>query len=197
MEPFRTIVMKNAIILHGIYDEEDYFSNEKLSPSNMHWTPWLQKKLLVKGYNCQTPEVFNSYQANYSDWLNAVKIHTINEETVIIAHSAGSGFFLKYLSEDKTLRAKKLILVAPFIDPFKIFNDFLQTNLDKDLNNRIQEIHIFFAKNEYIEGIRETVKILRDLYPNIYYHEFDEGGHFSHEDMGTIEFPKLLEVIES
>ena len=187
--------MKNAIILHGICDSDEYYADIYPSSSNSHWMPWLQKQLLIKGYDCQTPDVMNSYKANYADWLRTVSIHEINQETTLIAHSAGCGFFLKYLSDNKNLVCNKLILVAPFKDPFLKYGDFLQTDFDPSLESRCQKIHVLYSRDEKVQGIKETVDWIVKTYPNTQYHEFENQGHFCYGDMGTEAFPALLNVV--
>jgi hypothetical protein len=186
--------MRNAIILHGICDSEEYFSDVYPSMSNSHWIPWLQKQFLIKGYSCQTPDVVNVYEANYQGWLETVSVHEINEKTILVAHSAGCGFFLKYLSENKNINFDKLILVAPFKDPFLKYGDFLQTDFDLKLDKRCNEIHVLYSLDEDVKGIKESVDWLIETYKTAQYHEFENHGHFCYGDMKTQEFQKLLDI---
>jgi len=96
--------MKKVIMLHGICDSEEYNSDEFPSSSNSHWLPWVQKQLLINQVDCQTPDVMNSYKANYDDWKRTVSPHSIDESTTLVGHSAGCGFFLKYLSENPNIK---------------------------------------------------------------------------------------------
>jgi hypothetical protein len=185
---------KLAYILHGTCDEEEYFSNKYPSPSNSHWLPWLQNQLLIQGYSCQTPEIPNSYKSYYNDWENHFKIYPTNAETVLIGHSAGAGFFLKWLSKNPQ-HIKKLVMVAPFMDPKNIYADFLQCTLLDNLEKYINEIHIFYSTDDDIEGVKETVDILLDKYPSIKLHKFTDKLHFCLNDMGTDVFPELLKAI--
>ena len=91
--------MKRAYILHGCCDEEEYFSDEYPSPSNAHWLPWLQKNLLQKGYDCQTPEMPKPYAGIYKEWKAQFELYPVDENTSLIGHSCGCGFFLRWLSE--------------------------------------------------------------------------------------------------
>jgi uncharacterized protein len=187
--------MKSAIILHGICDSEEYHSNKYPSSSNSHWIPWLQKQLLTNQIDCQTPDVMNSYKGNYEDWLRAVQPHKINEETIIVCHSAGCGFFLKYLSENKDIYFDKLIMVAPFNDPYYEYGDFLRCVLDSGLSSRANTMHVFYSLDEDVKGVKETVDVIMKTYPNSKLTEFNNHGHFCLSDMGTEEFPELLDVI--
>ena len=187
--------MQSAYILHGCCDEEEYFSNEYPSPSNFHWIPWLQKQLVMKGFNCQTPELTNSYKPDYALWSKLFGIYPVDDETILVGHSCGAGFFLRYLSERKDIRIKKLILVAPWMDPKHSRADFLQFVLDPALLERIGELHIFYSEDEPVGGVKETVDTVTATYPAAIMHRFANHGHFCLSDMGTDAFPELLDVV--
>ncbi|NND65590.1 MAG: hypothetical protein HKM24_06465, partial [Gammaproteobacteria bacterium] len=57
--------MKNAIIIHGTCDKDEYYSDKYPSLSNSHWLPWLQKQLLVRDIAAVTLEIANAWQPNY------------------------------------------------------------------------------------------------------------------------------------
>jgi len=86
--------MKNAILLHGCCDREEYFSDQYPSLSNSHFFPWLQKQLLIKGIHTQTPEMPQSYEPDYSKWKKEFERYEINTETILLGHSCGAGFLL-------------------------------------------------------------------------------------------------------
>lgn len=187
--------MDNIYILHGCCDKEEFFSDEYQSMSNSHWIPWLQKELIMKGYNVQTPEMPFPYKANYEDWKSIFQSFPLNEDTTLIGHSCGCGFFLKYLSE--TLQPiKRLVLVAPWLDPDKILGEFLTCKLNPKLSELIDDIHVFYAHNEDVTGVKPTVDLVMESYPKAKLHEFETHGHFCLGDMGTPAFPELLEVVE-
>ena len=89
-----TEINEKAIILHGICDEDEYFDQNQPSPSNNNWIAWLQKHLMFNGFDCQTPEVSHTYKGIYEDWKNTFERMEIDEDTILIGHSAGCGFFL-------------------------------------------------------------------------------------------------------
>lgn len=195
--------MKNVYILHGICDSEEYYERGG-SPSNRNWIPWLQKTLMAKGFNCQTPEIPKSYQAKYEDWKNTMALFSINEDTILIGHSAGGGFFLKWLASNQ-IKIDKLILVAPWKDPFELGNPydeeyrnpaFLKSALDPDLPKRVNEICVFYSPNDDVKGVKETVDRIMETYPGAKLTTLEGYGHFSPEDMGKTELPEILEAIE-
>ncbi len=108
--------MNNAIIIHGTCDEEEYFSDAYPSLSNSHWFPWLQKQLLIKSIFTQTPEMPEAYKPDYEKWKHEFERFSVDKETILIGHSCGGGFLIRWLSENK-VEIDKLILVAPWLDP--------------------------------------------------------------------------------
>ncbi len=186
--------MKTAYILHGVPDEEEYFEMEFPSPSNAHWLPWLQQKFLRAGYVCQCLEMPTPPTAKYLEWSDTFGQPRLNEESVVVGHSAGCGFILKWLSQHKSVKVSKLILVAPWLDPFQTMPDFLQGELDADLANRVNEIQILFSEDELVEGVSETKDKIISLYPKAKLNLFQDKGHFCLSDVGY-EFKELWDII--
>ncbi len=185
--------MKNAYIIHGTCDEKEFFDPQYPCGSNFHWLSWLQDQLVMKGYNCQTPQMPTPYNPDYVKWNDVFKGFPVDVQTTLVGHSAGCGFFLKWLSQND-VKIEKLVLVAPWLDPYKKHGDFLSCALAPDLADRVEEIHVFFSEDDS-DGVPETVERVMDTYPSAILHKFTNHGHFCRGDMGTDEFPELLEVI--
>ena len=109
--------MKNTILIHGAPYEEEFRNPEKPSPSNTNWFPWLQKQLALRDEVSVAPEMPRPYDGIYSEWAEVMESYKINTETVLIGHSCGGGFLLRYLSENKQIKPTKVVLVAPWLDP--------------------------------------------------------------------------------
>jgi hypothetical protein len=186
--------MKNVYILHGCCDREEFADTSIPSGSNFHWIPWLQKQLIVRGYNCQTPEMPAPYAPDYHVWKGLFDIYPVDENTVLAGHSCGGGFLLRYLSENPKIM-DKLVLVAPWLDPGRTRGDFLECKLDPALSERVREMHVFYSEDEPVDGVKETVDMVMDTYPSARLHKFTDHGHFCLDDMGTEKFPELLNVI--
>lgn len=186
--------MKNAYILHGCPDRDEYMGNDHPSPSNAHWIPWMQKQLLMKGYNCQTPEMPVPYAPEYDDWLKIFEALPIDENTTLIAHSCGAGFLLKWLNKSGA-SIDKLILVAPYLDPGGYMGRFLQCRLKPGLMDQVHELHVFYSEDEPVGGVKETVDMIMESYTDATLHCFKDKRHFCYNDMeegGS--FPELLKV---
>lgn len=186
--------MKNAIIIHGTCDEAEYFSDKYPSLSNSHWFPWLQKQLLMNGILAQTPEMPEAYSPDYEAWKREFEQFNIDEDSILVGHSCGAGFLLRWLSENK-VRIDKLLLVAPWLDPDKEKTaSFFDFEIDKSITDRIGETHLLFS-NDDESDILESVRIIKESIPDILFHEFTGRGHFTSGQMGTDKFPELLDYI--
>src|SRR6266576_3537629 len=111
--------MTNAIILHGHPSEAEYYDPNLPSASNQHWIPWLQRELLIRDIAAATPEVFQAFDSNWEVWQSEVERFDIGPDTMLVGHSMGGGFWLKYLSLHPDLHVDKVVLVAPWLDPQK------------------------------------------------------------------------------
>jgi predicted alpha/beta hydrolase family esterase len=186
--------MNNAIILHGGPDREEYYDPQAPSMSNAHWLPWLQGQLLKADIAAATPEVPYAFDRNWPTWNREVERFDITPETILIGHSTGAGFFVKYLSIHPALHVGKVILVAPWLDPDRehtvdFFDDF---DIDPGLVARTAGVTIFNSDDD-MASIQKTVSILRSTVSDVEYREFHRYGHFCFEDMNTVEFPELLD----
>ncbi len=164
--------------------------------SNMHWLPWLQKQLLIRDIPTATPEVPFSFRLDYEVWKEEFERYDISEETLLVGHSCGAGFLVRWLSEHKGVHVGKVILVAPWMDPKgKRYGDMYPCAIDERLIERTQGVTIFNSDNDR-ESIQMTVENLRSLFPGIEYREYHEYGHFMSKDLNGDAFPELLQYIE-
>lgn len=184
--------MKKAIILHGICDREEYFEIDFPSPSNAHWLPWLQQKFLRSGILCQTTEMPAPYCPKYKEWAATFEQLVWDNDTTIVGHSAGCGFILKWLHQNRDRRLHKLILVAPYLDLEKEQGDFLQIDLDPNLQNQIDEIHLLNSSDDMDDILQTTAKLV-ETYSKVKLYKYDNMGHFTLETIGTT-FPDLWEI---
>lgn len=188
--------MINAIILHGGPSKKEYYDPEAISMSNNHWLPWLQSQMLKRDIPTAAPEIPRSFDRNWPIWNKEFERFDINPETILVGHSTGAGFIVKYLSIHKELKVKKVILVAPWLDPDRehtknFFDDF---EIDPDFVSRTNGVTIFNSDNDQA-SVQKTVDILRKTVKNILYREFHNYGHFCLDDMKTTKFPELLEEV--
>ncbi len=191
--------MKNAIILHGTCDKEEYYSPEYPSASNFHWLPWLVKQLLIQDIHAVTPEMPHGYMPNYAVWKREFERFDVIPDTILVGHSCGGGFLVRWLSENKDKQVGKVVLVAPWLDPNKIKgenNDFFDFEMDAELLSRTQGLTIFNSDND-MEAVHTSVQQIMDTIPNIKLVEFQNKGHFCLSDLDSEAFPELLEEVLS
>src|SRR5258706_5589272 len=170
--------MKNAILIHGICDKEEYFDDRSPSLSNSHWFPWLQKQLLIKCIHTETPEMPDAYTPNYEKWRNEFERFEINSETMLVGHSCGGGFLLRWLTENK-VKVGNVLLVAPWLDPERSkTSDFFKFEIDPEIIIRTSKLMIFVSNNDE-EDILISVKQIQQALPNIIIRQFEGLGHFT------------------
>ncbi|MCA9392495.1 alpha/beta hydrolase [candidate division WWE3 bacterium] len=183
--------MSNAILIHGTCSEEEYFSDEYPSLSNSHWFPWLQKQLLIRGIHTETPEMPDAYQPDYEKWKNEFERFEVNDQTILVGHSCGGGFLVRWLTEN-AITLKTVILVAPWLDPDRRkTSDFFEFDIDPDFVSRVSKLKIFVS-NDDEPDILESVQLIKNALPNIEIKRYEGMGHFTEEEMKKNDFPELL-----
>jgi predicted alpha/beta hydrolase family esterase len=179
--------------MHGY---KDVCNPDLASPSNRAWLPWLQTQLIARGILTQTPEFPAPWAPLYEIWAKELERYDLGENTILIGHSAGGGFLLKWLRRHPKVKLQTVILVAPWLDPDKDFQkrgapDFVAPeDLDPKITGRAQKFVVFESDND-IETIQKSAKILRAKIPNLDVREFHGYDHFNKID----EFPELLDEI--
>lgn len=187
--------MKNAILIHGTCDKEEYFSDEYPSLSNSHWFPWLQKQLLKEGISTATPDMLDAYLPDYEHWNKEFERYDITEDTILVGHSCGGGFLVRWLSENKDKKVGKVVLVAPWLDPNnrkdKGFFDF---EIDPEITSRTKGLTVFSSTDDFDE-VQSSIKTIVEAVKNIKVVDFDNYGHFCYRDLKKDSFPELLEEV--
>jgi predicted alpha/beta hydrolase family esterase len=185
---------KNVIIVHGRPAKWEYYSRKVLFRPNSkaHWLGWLKEQLKKRGYKVYAPEIPQAYNPQWDKWVREIDKIKIDRETILIGHSCGAGFWLRYLSEHKDLKVAKVILIAPWLDTQrKVTTDFFDFKLDKNLALRTKGLAIFYSDND-MESIKLTVENIKAELKNVKYKKFHNYGHFTYVDLKTKEFPELL-----
>jgi predicted alpha/beta hydrolase family esterase len=186
--------MKKAIILHGMPSKEEYYDPNMAAPSNMHWIPWVQRRLLLKDILAQAIELPAPYKPEYTEWLKVFEQFDIEKDTILIAHSCGAGFLVRWLSENN-VSVGKVVLVAPWLDPEKkLDTDFFDFDIDPALASKTDDLHIFVSEDDY-GNVVESARTIESAIKGVAVSKFMNKGHFTYEDMGSEEFPELLSVI--
>ncbi len=186
--------MKKAIIIHGYNDKTEYEDTSRPAPSNDHWIPWLQRQLLLRGIETQTPEMPGFYEPNYEKWKEMIERFSPDEDTIIVGHSCGGGFIVRWLSENKQ-KIGKVVLVAPWLDPTKVIDsEFFNFEIDQNISDRTSGLTVMYSDDDHPE-ILKSIEILKSKLKNVEFQEFHGKGHFTLSCLKTDKFPELLEEI--
>lgn len=184
--------MKTAVIIHGMPSKEEYLDSKFPSTSNAHWFPWLQKQLTMRGILAQTPEMPEPYDPDYSKWLKVFEQFKLDQDTILIGHSCGGGFLVRWLSEHKT-KVGKVVLVAPWIDPSHQYIKMFDFKI-KDISSNAESVDLLISLDDDKEEL-DSADILKANISTLKVHQFTDKGHFITDHMKTNEFPELLEIV--
>jgi predicted alpha/beta hydrolase family esterase len=187
--------MKNAILVHGWAHRNEFYDPKYPTLSNSHWFPWLSKQLMIRDIHTVAIEIPMAHYPKYETWKKEFERFDITPETILVGHSCGGGFLVRWLSENKDISVDKVILVAPWLglEPDQDFDaNFFDFEMDPQIAKRTKRLTIFNS-NDDVDEIQKSVAILRDKLKGIKYKEFANKGHFTLKGLGTEEFPELLE----
>ena len=176
--------MKQIILIHGSPEPDQIITKqEEITPD---WFYWLQKNAA----SVIIPPMPLAVEVAYEDWLHVFEQVSISEDAILVGHSCGGGFVLRYISEHPEVNFSKVILVAPWIDPHnELSTDFMRFKIDPTIVNRTK-LHIFISADDS-QGILDSIKIIKEKIPDAMYHEFTDRAHFC----GKPAFPEVLELL--
>ncbi|MCW1908325.1 MAG: alpha/beta hydrolase [Candidatus Saccharibacteria bacterium] len=187
--------MKNAVVVPGRPDKEEYYDPNIPANSDNHWYAWLAKQLQIKDVHAVVAEPPFPFRPRYDEWKKEFERYDITPETILVGHSCGGGFLVRWLSENKDKKVGKVVLVAPWFNPdnnpVSDTADFFEFEIDPNFTTRTTGVTIFNSDDDE-PSIQESVKIIRNAVPGVKYQEFHNRGHFCLENMGSSAFPELL-----
>lgn len=186
---------KNCIIIHGCPSNVEKAMNPETRTYDKHWIPWLKKELTAREIETETPLMPSPWEPDYEKFKTEFEKYEVWENTILIGHSCGSAFLVRWPGETKR-KIFKLILVAPWKIPDRdddTRKSFYTYPIDETTKNRITKIIMFTADNEEDEG-KESLKIFHEALGGEVI-EIKGRGHYTMDDMKTEEFPELLEAI--
>ncbi len=190
--------MKNAILIHGWNTKEEYYDPDRPTASNDHWFPWLTKQLVLKDINTVSIEMPDGFYPKYEIWKRELERYDISEETILVGHSCGGGFLVRWLSDNPDRKVGKVVLVAPWLgldtgdEPFD--ENFFDFEIDPNMASRTTELTIITSDNDH-PSVLDSIQILRKKIARINIKEFTGKGHFTLRSLGSPEFPELLKEL--
>lgn len=135
------------------------------------------------------------WQPDYEKFKAEFEKYDVDENTILVGHSCGCAFLVRWLGETKR-NVCGLVLVAPWKFPDKegdFGEGFYAYKIDETIKDRINKIIMFTYNNEEDEG-KESLKIFHNALGGQIVN-LKNHGHYCLDDMGTEEFPELLEAI--
>jgi predicted alpha/beta hydrolase family esterase len=187
--------MQTVLFAHGKPPRERYEDPTIPKPHEAHWFPWAKRQMSLRGIEARVPALPNPYYPIFSDWKDAFPTHTVDRDTGLVGFSAGSEFLLRLLSEDASMHAGQLILVAPWRDTAEKYGDFSRYTLDPSLTERVGRITVMSALDDN-RAIQDNAHRLAEVLPNAHLLELEGYGHFMMgNNMKDEAFPELVTVL--
>ncbi len=182
--------MVNCVIVHGID-----FSRREMPVNERHWLSWLRDELIKRGIPTTNPLMPAPWEPDYEAWKEEFERQEVDKNTILIGHSAGGAFLVRWLGDTKE-KVKKLILVAPgkkhIMSPEVLNKNLYDFETDKDVKNCVGKIVVYISNDEPYRV--ENAKIYaEELGAELI--ELGNKGHFLDREMGGKEFPELLEEV--
>ena len=118
----------------------------------------------------------------------------MTENTVLVGHSCGAAFFVRWLLETQQ-RVKKLILVAPAKIPETeddTRKDLYNFELPSEVPHIADEV-VLFTSNDFPHHLQSVVLYTKALAPTVI--KLENKGHFLFFQTKTNAFPELLEEV--
>jgi len=202
--------MKNKrqiIFIHGGYtfaSQKDYLKflrAYELDPyrKKKYWINWLAERLKNK-YEILVPQMPCEKNAKYEEWkiwfkkyFNFIK----DKKPILIGHSLGAIFLLKYLSENNfPKKINQLHLVAPAIYDDGLGPEKLSTfksNIKKlrNIRKKCKELHLWHSMDDETCLFKNS-EIINKIIPNTNFHIFKNKGHFKQST-----FPEIVKMIKN
>ena len=186
--------MKNVIIVHGKPTKEQYYNPDSGASSNFAWIPWLQKQLLIRDIMPNVPEMPHAYLPKYENWKREFERFDITPETILVGHSMGGGFLVRWLAENQNSSVNRTILVAPSLDPLRQNETgFCEFDIDPTITDRTQLI-VMTSDNDS-DKAEMSVQMIIDALSAADVRMFSGYGHFIPDHLGKDTLEELLEII--
>ena len=186
--------MKNVIIIHGKPSKENYYDPQGYTSSNFGWIPWVQNQLLTRDIMPNVPEMPHAYLPEYTSWKRELERFDITSDTMIVAHSMGGGFILRWLSEHPDAAPTRVILVAPSLDPLRSNETgFCEFEIDPTITDRT-ELIVMTSDNDS-DKAEMSLQMVVDALPGADVRMFSGFGHFIPDHLGKATLEELVDII--
>ncbi len=159
------------------------------------WKNWLKTEL-EETFDIIIPKMPNPNNAKYNEWKIWFEklLPFLRDNIVLIGHSLGGIFLVKYLSEnDFPKKIRAIYLIAPPYDAkdseYSLSDFALPKNLQK-FSRQGSKVFIYHSEDDPIVPFVDAKKYKEQL-PRAKLYVFKDREHFNQE-----QFPELLESIK-
>ncbi len=188
----------NAIIVPGRPDKDEHYDPTRPSNSEDHWYSWLKRQLILKDIHAVVIEPPFPFRPRYEEWKKEFERFDIEPATILVGHSCGGGFLVRYLSEHKDLHVGKVALVAPWMNPdnnpVSDTADFFNFEIDPDFPSRTKGTAVFVSSDDVVSGVVKSVEILKAKARGLDIHQYTDKRHFDSTELRN-GFPELLRTV--
>lgn len=185
---------KKLVIVHDRPGKNE--SGAGINDNEKHWISWLKTEAENLGFTVYNPQMPIPWEPEFLLWEKEFKSIPVDENSILVGHSAGGAFLVRWLADTKT-KIRKLILVAPAKspNPHKEHAEIYEFAIDSAIQDYAGEIVVIFSSDD-MDWIVESSKLYTEkLSARVI--EFNSRGHLTLNDMGTEEFPELLREIKN
>ena len=163
--------------------------------AKLKWKDVLAKRL-GGGFEVFIPKMPNSTNASYKEWKIWFSkiIELLDDNLILIGHSLGGIFLVKYLSENIISKKIKttILIAAPFdsSDSEESLNDFVLGKSLKNFEKQASRIYLFQSRDDKVVNFDQVKKYKKKL-PNAKLKGFRDRGHFNQDT-----FPEIIDLLK-
>ncbi len=196
--------MKQVVIIHGgdtFENHEAYLNWLQKFPMDLSWyrvgkIGWKRtlEKRLGEGYEVYLPEMPNPTYAQYIEWKlwTDKLIDLIRDEIILVGHSLGGSFLVKYLSENTlSKKVRGVFLVSACFEKDTDGNALHSFELPQTFNLQTENIFLYHSTDDPVVPFSDMEEFKKKL-PNATVRVFGDRKHFNAEV-----FLELAEDIKS
>ena len=195
----QVILIRGWEVKENYKDFYDFLEKQDFDPyeeKTKRWYKWFDK-FIWDNFDPITIPTPNNDFADYKAWkiLFEKMIPYLNNDSILIGHSLGGTFLVKYFNEKNNNefleRISKIILISPAFEDIN-WDLIWSFNFDKNLDNLkiIQDkIIIFGSRDDFVVPFSHFESFINIL-PKSKYKIFEDKGHFLIEN-----FPELIKEI--
>ena len=186
---------KPVVIIHGgdTFETYDQYLNflrnyeidiERYKNSKDDWKPWLRNKL-GEEYEVIIPTMPNRTNARFEEWkLWFEKITPfLTDGVILIGHSLGSSFLVKYLSENKfPKKINGVFLVSGVFDVDSEGYSLISFSLPEKLDLQTDNVYLYHSKDDPVVPFSALEKF-KEVLPNANFRVFTDRKHINQEEV--------------